>query len=90
MRTREEFLALTGRRDFAPRSLDPAFEAKLARILAVKEKRDTLNRARLIAERVVTALERQRDRQRLLGGGGESYLLGEALMLRAELYSLDL
>ena len=33
MRTREEFLALTGRRDFASRPLDPALQKKLDRIL---------------------------------------------------------
>ena len=91
MRTREEFLALTGRRDFASRPLDPALQKKLDRILEIKAKRDTLNRARSIAERMVALLKQAQDRRRLasVGGGGEDYLLAEAILLRGELYSLE-
>ena len=71
--------------------LAPELARKLDNILLVKAKRDTLNRARSTAERIVATLERAQDRRRIasVGGGGENYLLGEAIRLRAELYSLE-
>ena len=71
--------------------LAPELARKLDKIMLVKARRDTLNRARSTAERIVATLERAALRRRIasVGGGGEDYLLGEAIRLRAELYSLE-
>ena len=43
-RSRAEFLALTGRRDFAPRPLTAEQRDKIARAIAIKTRRDALVR----------------------------------------------
>ena len=88
-RTREEFNALTGRRDFVPRPLDPAVEAKLARIMAVQKKRDTLDRIRLSAWRIQKELEHKLELARRSGGADEGPLLTEIKQLRADLATLE-
>jgi hypothetical protein len=77
-------------RGFRPHSAET--QRKIDRAYAVKAQRDTLGRARQAVERIVARLEQEQEhrRQASVGDGGESYLLGEAIRLRGELYSLEL
>jgi hypothetical protein len=76
---------------YRPRPLSPDVQAKIAKALAIHAKRDTLGRARLSVERIVARLEQDQEHRRIksVGDGGENYLLGEAIRLRAELYILE-
>jgi hypothetical protein len=68
-------------RGFRPLSAET--QRKVDRAYAVKAQRDTLDRARL-------EQEQEHRRNASVGDGGENYLLGEALRLRGELYSLEI
>ena len=91
--SRAAYLKSAGRpvRAFEPHTkLDPAREAKVARILKIKAKRDDLRRVQQIAAGIQSALERQLAQARRSHGSEEGWLLQQARWLRAELDALDL
>jgi hypothetical protein len=89
-RSRAEFLALTGRREFAPRPLTDDQRDKIARAVALKTRRGALIRIRLCVARVEAELSRRLDHERRAGcGGGPDYLAAEMKAIRRDLAELE-
>lgn len=89
-RSRAEFLALTGRRDFAPRPLTAEQRDKIARAIAIKTRRDALVRIRLTIAGVEAELQRRLDHARRAGpGAAPDFLAGEMRAIRRDLAALE-
>ena len=89
-RSRAEFLALTGRREFAPRPLTADQRDKVARAVAIKAKRDGLRRVQDAAARIQFDLEQRLEQARRSGGADEGWLLREVRLLRCDLDDLEI
>ena len=91
-RSRAEFNALVGRRDFAPRPLSADQRVKIDKAIARKAQHDALRDARSAAAHIEIELQRRLDQERRLGGGADpgGYLLTEVKRLRGALDELEL